>query len=236
MFKNTTKSHRQSHMQKQMIILGVVIFAIVIYLFVFGLNSVIGFSIWIGDSISGNKKTETKKTESFFGTLFVDDLQPATNSARIMISGNSSSYDTITFEINGKDVKTIEVGNNDSFLEEIGNLKPGKNTIEVIASSEKVKNEEKSQKSTVTYKDTKPKLSITEPGNDSKTDKESITFKGDTDPGVSVEVDGAPAVVNTAGHFEASVRLHEGENTIVITATDEAGNVETAEIKVKLER
>lgn len=238
MYRKTPQtSHRQSHFRNQMIALGVGLIVVVIYLAIFGLNSVINFSVWVGNAISGNKNAqEVESKEDFFGTLFVDSIEPATNSAQLIVSGSSSNYDNLTFEINGKKVKTTSVMNQDSFSEEIGELKPGKNTIQVIAEAKKEKKKKQSEVIEVTYKNTPPKLTVSEPANDSTTSSQEITVKGETDKGVNIEVNGAPTVVTTSGAFEAKVRLKEGDNTLTVLAIDDAGNEQKSEIKVKYQK
>lgn len=237
MYRKSSPSHKQLHFRNQMIGLVVGILVLGIYIAVFGLNSVINFSVWVGNLVSGNKtQTVEKKDDDFFGTIFVDALPPATNSAELAISGSSSNFDTLKFRINGKVVKTTKVLDQDTFSETIGNLKPGENTVMVIAESKKDKKEKESDTFTVLYKNTPPKLELAEPTNESTVNKQETMFKGDTDPGVTVEIDGAPVTVTTSGHFESNVHLKEGDNTIVVLATDNAGNESKQELKIKYQK
>ncbi len=237
MYRNNIPSRRQTHFRNQMIGLGIGIVLVVVYLAVFGLNSIIQFSVWVGNLVSGNANSQTVQTqEDFYGALFVDDLPRATNSAEIIVSGNSSNFETLIFKINNKTVKTQKVGNQDNFSETIGDLKEGDNTIQVVAKSTQSKEERESDPETVIYKKTKPKLTVSEPANDSTVKSQEVLFKGETDEEVSIEVDGAPAVTTATGTWESRVRLKEGDNTIIVVAVDEAGNEEKIEVKVKYQK
>ncbi len=74
---------------------------------------------------------------------------------------------------------------------------------------------------------TPPSVQITFPSNDSITNNPEITIIGtvsDTDSGIkSVEINSNPATF-TNNSFNATVKLEEGKNTIIITAIDKAGN------------
>ena len=76
---------------------------------------------------------------------------------------------------------------------------------------------------------TEPELKITSPKDDAETDQDEIEVKGTTDISATVKVDGEP-VDNNDGTFSSKIQLEEGQNDIVVTATDAAGN----EAKVSL--
>lgn len=207
----------------------------VIFMAVFGLNFLINIGVWFNGLVA-NEPEEVEAREEFFGTLFVNTPPSATNSATIIVSGNTTEFDTVTFLINDEEVKESEVLNADSFTEKIGNLKPGANTVQVIATASKQKQSRESEVFTVKYINTKPKIEISEPANGTEITKDEIIIKGSTDKNNSVEVDGAPVVVSANGTFEEEVRLKEGENIIEVLAIDEAGNEEKIELKINYKK
>lgn len=214
------------------------ILALIIFMFAFGLNSLINIGSWIGNTLSGNKTQTVEAGNDFFGTLFVDDLPPATNSAELIISGNATDFETVDFKVNGRKADTTTIKKDGTFSEKISGLKPGKNTISAIAKTSKSKQTKESDEYTITYKNTKPKLEIAEPknGDTIKSTSPEVTIKGTTDPGNTVEVGGAPVTVGVGGGFQTSVRLKDGDNTIMIMAMDEATNTEQIEFKLKYEK
>lgn len=76
-----------------------------------------------------------------------------------------------------------------------------------------------------------PSLKILEPSNGDEVDSEKIMVKGTTDISATVEVNGE-IVENDLGEFSVEVDLQEGENTIIITATDSADNEAKEIIKI----
>lgn len=77
-----------------------------------------------------------------------------------------------------------------------------------------------------------PNLKVTTPKDGAKTSNESIEVTGTTDVSATVEVNGKP-VDNELGKFSTKVTLKEGDNEIVVTATDAAGNEATLTISVE---
>lgn len=214
------------------------ILALIVFMFVFGLNSLINIASWVGNSLSGNQTQTVEAGDDFFGTLFVDDLPPATNSAELIISGNATDFETVDFKINGKKADTTTIKKDGTFSERISGLKPGENTIVAVAKTSKSKQTKMSDEYSITYKNTKPKLEIAEPknGDTIKSTSPEVTIKGSTDPGNTVEVGGAPVTVGVSGSFQTSLRLKDGDNTIIIMAMDEATNTEQIEFKLKYEK
>jgi bacillopeptidase F len=207
----------------------------VIFMAVFGLNFLINIGVWFNGLVSSEPE-EVQAREEFFGTLFVNTPPAATNSASIIISGNTTEFNTVTFIINDEEVKEAEVLNADSFTEKIGSLKPGVNTVQVIATATKQKQTKESEVFNVKYINTKPKIAISEPADGTEITKDEIVIKGSTDKNNSVEVNGAPVVVSATGAFEEEVRLKEGENSIEVLAIDEAGNEEKIELKINYKK
>lgn len=229
-------SHREAHFRKQILVIGGGILLLVFFLGFFGLNSIIAVSVWVGDRLSGGKAQPSAQDGGFFGTIFVDSVPAATNSANIIVSGTTSNFETVEITLNGSKTITAKVMSQDFFTEKVGPLSVGNNTIEVAGVSTKHRARKAAAPITVVYKNTKPKLEIIEPADGSRVSSDEVTVRGTTDPGVTVEIDGLPAVVTANGSFRETVRLDEGENTIAISAVDEAMNVQKLELKVIYER
>jgi len=78
-----------------------------------------------------------------------------------------------------------------------------------------------------------PTLKVTTPKDGAETSNETIEVAGTTDVSATVEVNGKP-VDNELGKFSTTVTLKEGDNEIVVTATDAAGN--EAELTITVTR
>ena len=139
------------------------------------------------------------------------------------------------FYINAKKIKEIE-SSSDTFSEEIGDLEKGDNNVYVLAKSRNSKIEKNTITYKVFYKNEKPKLDISEPSDNLTTNNQEIKVKGSTDKETYVRVNDLPVVVDASGGFETTVRLKDGDNQIVITAADIAGNMETKSLKVTYQK
>lgn len=230
-----TTSHRERHMQKTMVYIWVALGVLVVFLMLFGLNFAIRSSLLFSNINDEEANAINQDDDNFFGSLFFNDPESATNSASLMLSGSVTNYDTVTLYINN--VKAAEVKPDDDgyFEEEVGDLTPGDNEIYARASVKGKKHVEKSEVHMVSYLNQKPTLEVSEPAPNSRTNNQEVMVKGST-TGKTVRINNSPVVTNAEGGFQKSVRLKEGENIITVTTADEAGNEEKIQMKVTYEK
>ena len=221
---------------KNTIILYIVILVLVLYfIFTFGIKLLLNSSSFIAGLFPQPSTKPLSKTEDTFSSIDVNSIPQATNSARFIISGSVLNFDILDFYINAKKVKEIE-SSSDTYSEEIGDLEKGDNNVYVLAKSRNNKIEKNTITYKVFYKNEKPKLDISEPSDNSTTNNQEIKVKGSTDKETYVRVNDLPVVVDANGGFETTVRLKDGDNQIVITASDIAGNMETKSLKVTYQK
>ena len=79
---------------------------------------------------------------------------------------------------------------------------------------------------------TPPKLVILRPDDGTHTTDETITIKGETEPGAVVTYGSYEADMDDAGYWAMRVKLDMGRNVLVFHATDEAGNKSEATVTV----
>ena len=139
------------------------------------------------------------------------------------------------FFINSKKGKEIE-SSSDTFSEEIGDLKKGDNSVYVLAKSKDNKIEKNTIIYKVFYKNEKPKLDVSEPSDNSTLNNQEVKVKGITDKETYIRINDLPVVVDANGSFETTIRLKDGDNQIVITGVDIAGNIETKSLKVTYQK
>lgn len=72
--------------------------------------------------------------------------------------------------------------------------------------------------------DTPPYLSITAPERDAILRDPTVRVTGDSEPGARVAVQGQPVEIRPDGRFETTITAVPGTNTVVVVATDPAGN------------
>lgn len=212
--------------------------AVLYLLFTLGFKLLINSSLFISNLFSKNQKIveQVKKDDDLFESLKIDDVPTATSSSSIVISGISLNFDTLEFYLNDEKVKETQTASSGTFSEIIEPLEKGNNTIYVKAKKADSDKKKQSPEYTVSYTTEKPKLEITGPADTIKTSKDEITVSGNTDKGVSISVNGLPAVVDASGQFKLSLRLKEGENSIEVTAQNSAGNTETKTLKVTYQK
>lgn len=150
-----------------------------------------------------------------------------TNSLNIRVEGVTEVGADLT--INGQ--LTMVLGNG-SFSRFVG-LIEGSNPIAVIATDLATNTERVDL--TVIRDTIPPPLLVTEPSSGVWVNYPTVIVKGTSEPLATVSVGGQLAIVQSNGSFEVPVALMEGGNIIDLTATDEAGNMATAQVIVNVD-
>lgn len=218
-------SRLEKHRRKQIILYTTILFVLIVFFFLFGLPFFISSSVFISNLFRGNKESTTTKTQTF-RDIQISDIPEATNSASFVVAGTVSNFDTIEFYLNGKMVKNKDEKGESSFSEEISGLQSGDNRFYLIGKTEESSDNKQTSTYTIVYKNNKPKLEITEPADNLKTNHTEIKVAGNTDKDAEIKVNGIPVIVDTNGYFQTQIKLNNGDNKIVIAAEDSAGNRE----------
>ena len=215
----------------------VVLVILIVFIFTVGLKLLLNTSAFI--ATIGTKSANTEpltKNDNFIGTISIDNIPTATNSASFMVSGSVLNFDKVAFYLNGEKVKESSLTSSDTFTEQVDGLTKGSNEFYALGKSADTKTTKKTQLFTILYKSDKPKLDIKSPSDNSKTDNQDLTVSGTTDKEVFVRVNDGPVVVDVQGNFQTSVKLQSGSNTIKIEAEDNAGNVEAKILTVTYQK
>lgn len=222
--------------------LSVIVYAgifivIVFFIATWGIKILFNASLFVAN-MNNDKKVDTtlNKNEDFIGNIEINSIPTATNSARFIVEGSVMNFDKLDFYINEEKVKSSSLTDSDNFSVEIGDLKKGDNNVYIIAKTKDAKKSKKSAEFKIFFKNEKPKLDIKEPADQSKTSRQEINVTGTTEKETFVKVNDMPVVVDAQGNFQTSVRLKDGENKIVLEATDIAGNVENKTITVTYQK
>ncbi|NTU46682.1 hypothetical protein HGA88_03575 [Candidatus Roizmanbacteria bacterium] len=221
------QEHQKKEYTRKLVFFVIILGLLIVFMVTVGLKLVISSTIFISNLTAPKNQTTQQTSDNFFGTLEINSIPQATNSAKFVISGTSTNYEKLTFYVNDESVKELDSVSNDSFTETIGDLKKGSNEVYVVANAKQAKAERKSNIFTVVYTDSKPKLEISEPQDNSKTGNSDLAVSGKTDKEIFIRVNDQPVVVDAQGNFKTSVRLKDGDNKIEVVAQDNAGNTET---------
>lgn len=223
--------HRSKQFTLTVIFYGAILLIIIILISTIGLRLLLNTSLFVADLARPKTDNKTKNNnDELVGKIIIDDIPTATNEAKITISGLAANYKELDFYINDELVKEIKP-DKDQFVEEIGDLQEGENTIYLKGKYAQDK-ENETQKYIIIYKKEKPKLEIKEPQDKSTVINNELKIAGTTDKEVNVKINQLPVVVDTEGNFQTIIRLVDGENKIMVEAEDAAGNIEKQELAV----
>jgi hypothetical protein len=225
--------HQKKVTNTKIILLAALLIGLLIFIFTIGLQWLLNSAVFV-NKLVGKKEVQTTTKSDFYGSLDVDSIPNATNSAKFVISGTVTNFDKLEYYLNGEKIKENDVY--DRFEEIIGDLKVGTNEVYLIATSKKNDQKKQSNKFTIYLRNEKPKLEITEPTDGTRTDKNEIKITGKTDKEIIIQINSFPVVVDALGSFQSTVKLNEGENVIIITAQDLAENIESKTLKVIYEK
>lgn len=202
--------------------------ALVAFLFVFGLKTLVGFSLLV-DRIRGTAPQQQQAQELILPPV-LDPLPEATNSASLTITGKSDPGAKIVLYIDEEESTTLLVENDGTFSL-TKKLAEGDHTVSAKAKNDKDAVSDLSNVVTVAIKRTKPELTITNPQDGERIvgDSNMLVVKGKTASDNTVTVNDRLAVVSNDGSFSYTYSLSEGENNLHIVVTDPAGNQEIAD-------
>ncbi|MGQ9583107.1 MAG: right-handed parallel beta-helix repeat-containing protein [Thermoplasmatota archaeon] len=178
---------------------------------------------------AGNTNSTLIKATLDTRAPFVQILQPqpgqTTNSAAFVVRAITEPEAEVT--VNG-----LPATNSGGSVSLSLRLVPGANRITVRAVDRATNVGEAN--ATVELDQVPPALSISSPQSGLRTQSAKIMVRGYTEAGASVTVNGAAAQMDATGKFACELSLLEGDNSIVVTAVDRAGNPTTKIIRVTL--
>ncbi len=211
-------------------------FALVIFLFVFGLKILVGFSLMV-DRVRGNTPQLVSQNQELILPPTLDPLPEATNSATLTITGKSDTGLTIVLYIDEEEATTLPVKNDGTFTY-TKKLAEGNHTVSAKAKNDKDGVSDLSNVLTMSIQRKKPELTITSPTDGARIvgDSNTLTVKGKTASDNSVTINDRLAVVGNDGSFTYTQTLGEGENTLHVVVTDPAGNQATEDRRVTYQR
>ena len=159
----------------------------------------------------------------------------ATNTAKINISGYSQPNSKVEIYIDDELQDTVLVTGDGSFTSYDIELRLGTNNIYGKTINDQDKKSLSSKNIKILFSDEKPLLEISEPEDNKeiKGGDKKVRVSGRSAFENSVTVNGSTVIVNSEGNFTTEIPINEGDNIITIMATDQYGNSENAERKVK---
>jgi hypothetical protein len=198
-----------------------------------GIPIMIRVAIFIGELRSTSLPVETQDTIPPSPPRF-KPFPEATNSAQISVSGYSEGGATIKLYLNGSENQEVIAENSGEFIFTRVSLSGGQNDLQTTATDSDGNTSQRSNEMSILFDNEPPELEVSEPEENAAIsgDDNKIFVKGKTEPEAYVTVNERIAILGADGSFEQPLSLSEGENTVMIVATDKAGNQTEKEIKV----
>lgn len=162
----------------------------------------------------------------------------ATNTATVSLKGYAAATSKVEIYIDDELKTTTDAKEDGSFSTDSIMLNLGTNNISGKAIDEKGNKSLSSKPIRITYENEKPTLELREPQDNAVVKGEKkITVSGSTDAnkGISVTANGIRFIVGSEGQFSQVIEIADGDNNIVVVATDTAGNTTQTTRKVTLE-
>jgi hypothetical protein len=225
----TRRLERKTEKNLALSILGIVL--IIFLVFKFGIPLLVNLSLFFS-GLKNNQTQSITQDNSFIAPPVLDSFSEATASANIVITGVASKNQTINLYLNDNLIDNVKARNDGKF-EFKETIKPGENTIKTTVDVNG-KESDFSNALTIVFKSAPPSLNVDSPsdGQSFSKDQNTATVKGVTDPDVKVTVNGFWAITDSQGNFSYYLPLQNGDNKIIVVATDIAGNKNEKDIKV----
>lgn len=220
----------------QFIIFLVGIIAVFVFLITIGIDLFVNLTLFISNKsskpIPDTTFTDTKRI--LLETPTSSDIPTATNSSELNFTIRATRDSIITIDVNGDRVYK-ETVISDEIPTKV-NLTKGKNSVTLESYLNQEPKTKKKQNYEVLFLTDKPSLEITNPQDNETFDTPNIYIEGKTDKLVLIEINSQPVIVTASQTFKHGVVLKEGDNNFTITATDQAGNIETKNLTLKYEK
>ena len=215
-----------------LLILGCI--ALGVFLFFFGPQLIINFSLLLGNfNAGGNEQAAAEKSNEdvFVPRPEIRTDVKATKESTITVEGSVLNGTTVELFVNDSLVGSEEVTDGKFTFRDVP-LKEGENRIKAHAMEGDVTGDY-SETLRVVYREKAPELEIETPkdGDAFSGGVSILKVKGTTTPYATVTINGSRSLVGEDGAFSRDYRMQSGENHLVIIAADEAGNKTEKEVR-----
>lgn len=210
------------------------IIGIIILVVVYGVPLLVNMTVFIDNFRTNQEVSSTNGSPSFVDVPTIDTEYSATFSAQITVKGTSLPKYSVKLFVNNKLTDIIQTKDDGTFVFDGVALSEGKNVITAKAVNEKDKESNFSEEIVVIQRAKPPSLEVYAPkaGESYHGGEKNVRVTGKTDAYAKITVNEFWAIVDAGGNFNYTLPLHDGENTIKVAASDEAGNKTENEVKV----
>ncbi len=232
MKRSRLQQARASRSLHTIILLAIGTIIILVLFFVFGIQLLINFSLFLG-KVNGNDKVVSKSDtdEVFAAPPTLTASAKVVKDPSVSITANGQKDEEIQLFVNNSLVDKKKVSDTSVTFDKVP-LKGGANTITAKAVAGKHESD-LSEPLKVIYRQKAPDLDIDTPkdGDAFSGSVSILKVKGKTASYAKVTVNGAWTIMDDSGTFTYDYHMQSGDNTIKVVSTDEAGNTTEKDVK-----
>ncbi len=206
---------------------------ILLFIAIFGLKMLVGFSLLV-DRLRGSSGSTQQSQSNLLLPPVIDPLPEATFSSTLSITGRGTAKTQVIVYVDDKQFKKFAVNDDGTFTLSDIPVDEGDVTISSKITDDKGNTSDLSNIIKITIDRKPPTLDVTKPDDGAKIQDgtRKATIEGKTDEDSRVSINDRIVVVRSGGGFTYSIPLSDGENVLKIIATDPAGNHTTIERRV----
>ncbi|HWA51917.1 MAG TPA: hypothetical protein VG895_02615 [Patescibacteria group bacterium] len=163
----------------------------------------------------------------------LSSLPQFTNIKTATVSGTAMANATVKIFTNNSSTET-QTDQNGNFSTYV-NLTNGQNTIYAQTVDSNGNTSSNTSPVTITYTNQVPNLTISSPQNNQTfygSTQQNISIQGSTDPNNTITINDHIAILDGGGNFNYPFVLQNGQNTIKVISTDQAGNTKEIDLTV----
>ena len=164
----------------------------------------------------------------------VESLPTATFSGKVKLTGFAEANSSVILLVDGIEANTLTVSADGKFEQELS-LVRGQNQIELFSKDAAGNTSANTKTMSVVFDDEVPLLELEAPSENAIVElrkNQQLEVKGKTEVGSKLLLNDRLVMVKPDGSFQTTFYLNEGENKLVLVATDPAGNTTKLERKV----
>lgn len=191
------------------------------------LPNFIGGLSFVTNILNPAKKPESKlKGSLILAPPVLNIPYESTGSSQINIKGFTTPNSKARLYIDDELKDTVDSAADGSFTFKDVSLNLGTNNIYGKTLDEEENESLPSKLIKLIFDNEKPTLNINEPEDNKKIQggDKKVKVSGNTEPSISVFVNGTQVIVNSEGNFNTEQTLNDGDNIFLIKAIDSAGN------------
>lgn len=226
----------ERRLKKRTILLGVLTFLIIVG-FVFwglpGIPRVISLISWGNSAPAASNSDKTPPPPPILLTSVA-----ATSSAQFVISGRAEPNSLVEVKLNGSEQASVTASSDGAFRSGKLTLVQGNNEIQAIAVDLSGNRSQPSKSLRVLFDNSKPDITVYQPSDGQKfvgSKQQLITISGRLAKQATLSMNQRFLVVSGDGSFSSQLSLNSGENTLILIASDSAGNTAFKQLSVSFE-